>query len=123
VKAEPGHEGLAYSELDEDDVFPVRTPAQRPRGRQDDDEYKETLVDWFAAEADAQQQLEEARILWLNRLRNRDLDRLERARRGVPAGDNAVKIEEGLEFTVQQLENDEFELTGQTGIIELDKTK
>ena len=63
-----------------------------------DDEFKETLVGWFAAEAVAQQQPEEARILWLNRLRNRDLDRLERARRAVPAGDNAVKIENDLEF-------------------------
>ena len=43
VKAEPDHERLA--ELDEDDEFPVRTPAQRPRGRQDDDEFKEALVD------------------------------------------------------------------------------
>ena len=60
----------------------------------------------FDAEADAQQQLEEARILWLNRLRNRDLDRLERARRAVPAGDNTEKIEEGLEFPGRHPEND-----------------
>ena len=74
-------------------LWPLRRSTDPP-----DDEFKETLVGWFAAEADAQQQPEEARILWLNRLRNRDLDRLERARRAVPAGDNAVKIENDLEF-------------------------
>jgi len=123
VKAEPDHEGLAFRELDEDNVFPVRTPAQKPRGWRDDDEAKEAYVDWLTSEAEAQEQLEEIRMLWLNMRRNRDLDRIEPARRGVPAGDNAVKIEDGLEFPVQQPENDEFELTGQTGVIKLDKNE
>jgi hypothetical protein len=91
IKSKLDHEGLAYRELDEDDEFPVRSPAQHPRGRQDDDEFKETLVDWFASEAEAQERQEEKIALWLNRRRNEVLDRIERAHRGIPAGDNAEK--------------------------------
>ena len=34
-----------------------------------------------------------------------------------------MKIEEGLEFPVQQPEDEEFELTGQAGVIKLDKNE
>ena len=91
MKTEPRLNERAYRELDEEDEYPVRRPAQRPRAEADDDEYKETLADWYASEAAAQERLEEAHMIWLNRLRNRDLDRLERARRGIPARENGVK--------------------------------
>jgi CHASE2 domain-containing sensor protein len=79
AEAKPGERFVAFRELDEDDEYLVRRATQRPRGDDDDDEYKGSLADWYASEAAAQERLEEARMEWLNRLGNRDLDRLDRA--------------------------------------------